>query len=291
MPESFHNKLCVITGGSSGIGYSIAEQLAQQGARLLLVARDADKLEHAAEQLRQHGAREVVGLSADINQAQDVQRIAPAIAAMEPAHGAADLLVNSAGIVSAGVLEDVPAQEWQRLFQLNVFALVAVLQALLPAMQRKAATGTPGQIINIASAAGMAGFPGMAAYGASKAAVIALGDSLRAELSGQGIGVTTVCPGFVQTPIADKIELFGRMDNPKVRGAIQNWFERNNLSPQQVARASLNGARRRKALVVVGRDARAGYWTKRLLPALLRRTTAAAALPPSSKTTLNRTPS
>ncbi len=275
MKHPYQDKICVITGGSSGIGYSIAEQLAGQGAQLLLIARDTGKLEQAAVALREHGAARVETLSADITTPADIARIAPAIAALGPA---ADLVINSAGIVSAGLLEEVPRAEWQRLFGINVFALVDVLQAVLPAIRRRAEhSGVGAQVLNIASAAGLVGFPGMAAYGATKAAVLGLGDSLRAELASLGIGVTTACPGFVQTPIAQKVTLFGRMDHPKVRHWINSGFRRNNLSPATVARAALRGAYRNQALVIVGRDARSGYWTKRIAPLLLQKITAKAA--------------
>ncbi|WP_043768866.1 SDR family NAD(P)-dependent oxidoreductase [Algiphilus aromaticivorans] len=274
MTGTFGGKLCVITGGSSGIGYSIAERLAAQGARLLLVARDPVALERAAQSLRTRGAAEVAVLAADVTQEADRARLVPAVAAMGEA---ADLVVTSAGIVSAGLLEETPLAEWQRLHALNVLGLVGVLQTLLPAMRARAeAGGGGGHILNIASAAGLVGFPGMSAYGATKAAVVALSESLRAELSALGIGVTAVCPGFVQTPIADKLALFGRMDSPRTRKGIARWFARNKLTPETVARRALAAAAADRPLLVVGRDARAGYLGKRWAPALFRRSLARA---------------
>lgn len=274
MRGGFGGKLCVVTGGSSGIGYSIAEQLAVQGARLLLVARDQTALEQAAAALRARGAAQVAVLAADVTQEADRARLAPAVAEIGEA---ADLVVTSAGIVSAGLLEETPLAEWQRLHTLNVLGLVGVLQALLPAMRARAeAGGGGGHILNIASAAGLVGFPGMSAYGATKAAVVAFSESLRAELSGLGIGVTAVCPGFVQTPIADKLALFGRMDSPRTRKGIAQWFARNRLTPETVARRALAAAAADRPLLVVGRDARAGYLSKRWAPALFRRSLARA---------------
>jgi len=103
--KDFRNKLCVVTGGSSGIGLAVAEALAREGARLLLVARDPAALERAAQQLRALGAAEVQVLSADVARDADIARLPAAIAAMAPA---ADLVVNSAGIVSGGLLHEVP---------------------------------------------------------------------------------------------------------------------------------------------------------------------------------------
>lgn len=266
MIKNFSGKLCVITGGSSGIGYSVAEALAAQGARLLLVARDSAMLEAAAARLRAAGAAEVAVLSADVARDEEVARLPAAIATMAPA---ADLVVNSAGIVSAGLLHEVPLEEWRRLHEVNVLGVVRVIDAVLPAMLARGKGG--GHIVNIASAAGLIGFPGLGAYAATKSAVVGFGESLRGELARQGIGVTTVCPGFVKTPIASKLRLFGRMNNPRTEAFVQDWFTRNNLTPETVARRTLDGVRHNRKLVVIGRDARAGYWTKRLLPGVLDR--------------------
>lgn len=267
MIRDFRNKLCVLTGGSSGIGYAVAEALAREGARLLLVARDEAGLESAAGRLQALGAAEVRTLSADVAREDEVARLAPAIAAMAPA---ADLVVNSAGIVSGGLLHEVPVEEWQRLHEVNVVGLVRVLQATVPAMLARTAQGG-GHVVNIASAAGLVGFPGLSAYGSTKAAVVSLSESLRVELAAAGIGVTAVCPGFVKTPIAAKFRLFGRMENARTQRMVHEWFERNDLAAEVVAHRTLAAVRRNRRLVVVGRDAVPGYWTKRLAPGLLER--------------------
>lgn len=265
MIRNFSGRLCVITGGSSGIGLAVAEQLAAQGARLLLVARDAAALDAAAARLRLLGASDVAVLSADVTRDEDVARLPQAIRALAPA---ADVVINSAGVVSAGLLHEVPLDEWRRLHEINVLGVVRVLQAVLPDMLTR---GQGGQVVNIASAAGLVGFTGMSAYCGTKSAVVGLSESLRSELAGAGIGVTAVCPGFVKTPIASKLKLFGRMDNPRTQQFVQNWFVRNNLAAETVARRTLDAVRRNRALVVVGRDAVSGYWTKRLFPGLLQR--------------------
>lgn len=263
MIKNFKDKLCVITGGSSGIGLAVAEDLARAGARLLLVARDPAALDKAAAQLRTLGASEVQTLSADVSRDEDIARLPAAIQAMAPA---ADLIVNSAGIVSGGLLHEVPLDEWRRLHEINVLGVVRVIDAVLPAML---ARGQGGQIVNIASGAGLVGFPSLSAYGATKSAVITMGECLRSELAASRIGVTTVCPGFVKTPIASKFKLFGRMDNERTQRFVATWFERNNLEAHTVARKTLAAVRANRGLVVVGRDVVSGYWTKRFSPRLL----------------------
>lgn len=266
----FKHKLCVISGGSSGIGLSLAQGLAAQQARLILLARNERALAQAAATLRELGAADVTCLAADVANADTLSRLPEVISAYGEA---ADLVINCAGIVSAGRLDEVPALEWQRLLNTNVLGTANVLRVTLPAMRAR----RRGHVVNMASAAGLSAFPGMAAYCASKAAVVAMSDALRAELAASQIAVTTVCPGFVQTPIAHKIEIFGSMNNPRTQQRIQRWFEGNKLAPETVARATLKAVAKQQALVLVGRDAQLGYWTGRLAPAVLRYFTARAA--------------
>jgi short-subunit dehydrogenase len=264
--KDLSNKLAVITGGSSGIGFAVAERLAERGARLLLVARDQAKLQSAAEKLGLRGA-EVHTLSADVSNASDMKRLQDTVAQLA---ACADIVINSAGVVSAGLLHDTPIEEWDRLHNINVRGLVQGLQALVPAMIKQAKVdGQQRSIVNIASAAGIVGMPGMSAYCATKAAVIALSDSLRIELDRYQIGVSTVCPGFVQTPIAETVQLFGRMNTPKTAKSIKRMFASGKLMPERVADQTLIAIHKNKGLIVIGREAIAGHWLKRLSPRLL----------------------
>jgi len=210
--ENLSGKLAVITGGSSGIGYAIAQTLAEKGAQILIVARNEKNLADAADKLSVFSEHAIETLSADLSQPEGVKRIADKVAELAPC---ADIVVNNAGMVSAGFIVDTPMEEWERLYSLNVRGLMGLLQQLTPAMEAQGRNDKEDRhIVNIASASGILAFPGMAAYGATKAAVISLGNCLRLELAPAHIGVTTVCPTFVKTPIAETVQLFGRMDNP-----------------------------------------------------------------------------
>jgi len=262
-------KLAVVTGGSSGIGYSIAKGLACRGANILLVARNQDKLDDAAEKLRGVSSSNIEVLSADITQAEDVERLKKAVHSIAKA---ADIVVNSAGIVSAGLLDETPISEWHRLHDINVFGLVQMLQSLIPAMREQSKLdGQERHIVNMASAAGLMGMQGMSAYGATKAAVIALSASLRVELAPLKIGVTVVCPDFVQTPIAEAVQLFGRMKNPQTKKGIQKRFKAAGLTPEIVAAKTLVAMEKNQSMVVVGKEAIWGYRLKRLSPKLVER--------------------
>lgn len=273
--KNIKGRLVVVTGGSSGIGYSIAERMAGLGARLLLVARNEEKLKAAATLLTKQGAAEVQTLSVDVSNADDLGKLRDKVSQMG---SAADVIINSAGIVSAGLLHEMPIGEWDRLHSVNVRGLVLVLQTLMPAMIVESANDKQARhIVNIASAAGYSGVPGMSAYGATKAAVIALSESLRGELSAHQIGVTAVCPGFVNTPIAETVQLFGRMNTPKTKKNIEKMFAYGNLKPEAVAEQTLKAIAKNKGFVTIGRDAVGGHFLKRFAPTLFSKVVAKTA--------------
>ncbi len=260
--KDIDGKFVVITGGSSGIGFSIAQRLAEQGARILLVARNEKKLRDAAAKLNNIAEHNVKIISVDVSQPTDVERLKYTV---QKEAGCADIIINSAGIVSAGLLDEVPMAEWDRLHNINVRGLVQVLQALIPDMKKAHQNDQKDRhIINIASAAGIISFPGMSAYSATKAAVIALTDCLRIELAPLKIGVTSVCPGFVQTPISDTIQLFGKMEHPKTRKRVEAMFHSGGLTPEMVANKTLEALVKNKGNIVVGREVRIASVLKRI---------------------------
>lgn len=180
-----------ITGASSGLGRALARRYAQQGAILGLVARDASKLETLASELE----AETIRYALDVRDAVAMQHAAQDFITR---FGAPDVVIASAG-ASCGNLtemaEDIPV--FQNLMDINVVGMVKTFQPFIPAM-RQVKRGT---LVGIASVAGFRGLPGASAYSASKAAVIAYLESLRVELRNSGISATTVCPGYIETPM------------------------------------------------------------------------------------------
>jgi len=257
-------KLAVITGGSSGLGYAIAEALAKQGFHLLLVARNITKLQASATQIREQFKVNVTVISVDVTQTEDIKRLNIEVKKLGPC---ADLIVNSAGIVSAGFLDDTPLQEWERLYHVNILGLVSVLQGLLPDMKLQSKLdGEERHIVNISSAAAYTGLPGMSGYAASKAALIALSEVLAHEVFADNIGVSVICPEFVNTPIGQSLQLFGRLNNTKSKQVIKKMFERSTLNQRQLALATLQAIEKKKGLIPVGKQATLSYHFKRLMP-------------------------
>lgn len=257
-------KLAVITGGSSGLGYAIAHKLALQGFDLLLVARNEQQLKEAAGQLVTDTGVKVQTTSVDISKEEEVISLYETVRNL--AHSA-DIIINSAGIVSAGFLEDTPLTEWDKLYNINVRGLVSVLQTLLPDMiKQNAEDGQERHIVNIASAAAYTCTAGMCAYGFTKAGVVALGESLAHEVASSKIGVTTVCPEFVNTPIGNKVTLFGRMENPRSRRRIEKMFERSTITTEQLAEKVISAIESNTLLAPAGKQATLAYRFKRFMP-------------------------
>jgi NAD(P)-dependent dehydrogenase (short-subunit alcohol dehydrogenase family) len=181
-------KAALITGGSSGIGLAIAQALRDDGYELTLVSRRREKIEAAAAEL---GA---LAVAADVSAEEECVRL---VAEHRERHGRLDVLVNSAGIGIAGTLDTHPTKHWDLQMGVNLRGLFLVTRECIPLLRE-----SKGWIINLASIAGTAPTPGLATYGASKAAVISLTRSLNAELEDDGIRTVAICPGFVDTPMA-----------------------------------------------------------------------------------------
>ena len=260
--QTVHGKVAVVTGASSGIGEAIAVRLAQAGAIVVLTGRDAARLE--AAQQRCSGGK-AWSFKADVTDEAQVKALADAVHAR---HGAIDILVNNAGVVMSGLLVDVEPADWHRLYEINVMGVVHGCRAFLPRMIER---GQGGHVINMASAAGIAGISGMSTYAATKFAVAGLTESLRAELRRHRIGVSLICPSYVDTPIAGKVKVVGKMDNERTRAAITKQFKQNSVTPQAVAERTLKAILKNPALVTVGRDATLARWMKRISPSLLER--------------------
>ena len=189
-------RVALITGGSRGLGFQIAEAYAEQGAKLVLTARKAAQLEEASESLREQGA-EVLALPSDLSQpgapAQLVQQV------MDE-WGQIDILVNNAGTTWGAPAEDYPLEAWHKVLNLNLTAAFTLSQAVAVTsmIPRKA-----GRIVNVTSVAGLRGnrppMAGTAAYNASKGGLISLTWALAAEWAKYGITVNAIAPGFFPT--------------------------------------------------------------------------------------------
>jgi len=179
----------LVTGGSSGIGLAIAHMLRDEGYDLTLASRTAEKVEAAAEEL---GAQAV---TANMASEEDCVRV---VAEHRDRFGGLDVLVNSAGIGIAGDAESLSARHVDLQLGVNLRGLLLVTREALPLLR-----ASRGWIVNLASIAGTGPSPGLLVYGATKAAVIGATRTLNAELDATGVRAIAICPGFVDTPMAE----------------------------------------------------------------------------------------
>lgn len=178
----------LVTGGSRGIGLAIARTLAEEGFALTLASRNRERVEAAAAEL------EALAVTADVSSEDDCDRL---VAAHVERYGGLDVLVNSAGIGIGGNVETLTAKQVDLQLGVNLRGLVLATRAAIPHLRR-----SRGLVVNLASIAGTMPTPGLSIYGASKAAVISFTRSLNAELDGDGVRATALCPGFVDTDMA-----------------------------------------------------------------------------------------
>jgi NAD(P)-dependent dehydrogenase (short-subunit alcohol dehydrogenase family) len=273
--------LALVTGASTGIGRATALRLAASGWAVLAGVRDPG----AGERLTQDAgpAGRIIPLALDVTDAAQLAAAAELVEREAATAGASpggglDALVNNAGIGIGGPLELVAADDLRRQFEVNVFAQVAVTQAMLPMLRRAG-----GRIVFVSSIGGRVAMAFTAPYAASKHAVEAIGDALRVELRSSGVQVALVEPGSVATPIWDKSraeaervvippELQAQYGHvPAAMGKVLEDTARRGVAPELVAATIEQAltARRMRARYVVGRDARAMLLARRLLPDLV----------------------
>jgi short-subunit dehydrogenase len=210
----FTDKVVLVTGAASGIGLEICRLFARRGARIGLLDRAQSSVDAIADELSQSGIR-CVAATADVRRREEVQS---AVAKIVGTLGPSDILIPCAGICRASTVDDLKVSELEEIVRTNFLGMVYLIDAVLPSML----TRERGQIVGISSMAGVRGIPFEPAYSASKAAVAAYLESLRPELRRRGIAVTTVFPGYVQTPLLDEINgLMGAdMSNGKAVTAV-----------------------------------------------------------------------
>lgn len=213
---SLQGKVVVLTGGSRGLGLLMARQFAAEGARLALVARNGPALERAAGELRRLGA-EVLTLPADVG---DRLQMEDALDVTVRHFGALDVLVNNAGVIGVGPLENQSLDDFETAMNVHFWGPLYAVRAALPYLKARG-----GRVVNVASIAGKVAVPHLLPYTASKFALVGLSDGLRAELARDGVKVTTVLPWLTRT---------GSTRNVTVKGQHEGefaWFAVSDSLP------------------------------------------------------------
>ncbi len=209
-PTQIRNKVVVITGASSGLGEAAARRLAADGARVVLGARRAERIEALAAELRAQGA-EALAVPTDVTRRDEVARL---VEAAVNAFGRIDVLVNNAGLMPHSPLERGKTDDWDRMIDVNLKGVLYGIAAALPHMRAQKS----GHLINVASVAAHKVRPGSAVYAATKAAVRMLSEGLRQEVKPYGIRTSVISPGAIDTELPDSIT------EPDIAAAVREFY-------------------------------------------------------------------
>jgi NAD(P)-dependent dehydrogenase (short-subunit alcohol dehydrogenase family) len=192
--RGFAGKGAFVTGGASGIGFALGRAFAAEGMKVMLADIEQAALDKAVAALRETGA-EVRGVVCDVAERASVERASVETAA---AFGKVHVLCNNAGVGAGGPMEQIPPSDWEWTIGVNLMGVIHGIAAFLPHIKTH---GEGGHVVNTASMAGMVNSPLMGPYNATKFAVVSLSETLAAELAGSSIGVSVLCPGWVDTRI------------------------------------------------------------------------------------------
>ncbi|MGD0674221.1 MAG: SDR family NAD(P)-dependent oxidoreductase [Polyangiaceae bacterium] len=242
---------CVITGAGSGFGRAMAIELAGRHAHLVLSDIDLSALEATVDATRAAGASSARGLRCDVTRLDEVEHLA------RESPGDLDLVVNNAGVASAGRIGELPLDVWRWTLEADLFGVIHGCHVFVPRMRERGR----GHVLNVASAAGILSMPGMGAYNVAKAGVIALSETLDGELRGTGVGVTVLCPSFFRTNIAKN----GRFTDPWSRAEAERLVS-HGKPVEDIARAALAAVERGEFYAIPMADARWLWRLKRLAP-------------------------
>lgn len=262
---SKNRKRVFITGGASGLGLALALRFAREGWRVAVGDINDERLDEACTRVDKTGGQSLA-LLCDITSDEDVQKAADIV---KQKWGGLDVLVNNAGVASAGTLLDTSMDDWRWMIDINLLGAIRVSRAFLPLMQGSSS----GHVINVASAAGIVQSPGMASYNVAKAGMIALSETLKNELKPSNIGVTVVCPSFFVTNL---LESFKDAESG-ARDVANRLMDQSRLTADDIAEATWRGMKNKDFFVFGHTEARVAYHFKRLFPDMFSSSTYKAA--------------
>ena len=250
-----HEPRAVVTGAGSGLGRAFCLELAARKARILAADINLAAAEETVRLVEAAGGK-AIAHRCDVADPEQVEGLATTI---EEAYGAADLVINNAGVAVGGTIGKVPLEDWRWIMGINLWGVIYGCHVFAPRFKSRG----NGHIINVASAAGLLAAPEMGPYNVTKSGVVALSETLSAELAGTGVVVTVLCPTFFKTNIARAAHSHTETGTPD---DIEKLMNRASLQAPEVARFALDTADAGELYAVPHADGRWMWRLKRLLP-------------------------
>jgi NAD(P)-dependent dehydrogenase (short-subunit alcohol dehydrogenase family) len=251
-------KRIFITGGASGLGRALALRYARDGWRVCIGDIHEERGAETLAALRAGGAGGAHFLRCDVTTEED---FAAAVAWLDQHWGGVDIVVNNAGVAASGGIAESPIADWKWIVDINLLGVVRGCHAFTPLFRRQHS----GHFVNVASIAGLIHPPMMSAYCATKAAVVALSETLYLELSPDGIAVSVVCPAFFRTNLHET----QRAATPQLEQLTQKLVGGAKLGAEEIADRVFQGVQRRELHILTHTDSRVLWMIKRMLPTQL----------------------
>ena len=252
-------KNVLITGAGSGLGRALSLRFASEGWRVGIADINLERAEETLEKVRAAGGSGFVQ-HCDVVVPQDFEALADRV---KKEWGGVDVVINNAGIASAGTVQATSLADWEAVININLLGVVRGCRTFIPMLLAQRS----GHVVNIASFAAIASAPGMASYNVAKAGVFSLSESLRAEVFDEGVDVTVACPAFFRTNLLESF----RGPDPTAKATVARIMERATVTAEDVAndiyQATMNG----RFLVISHPDSRWQYRIKRAAPELFYR--------------------
>jgi len=257
----FDGATAIVTGGASGIGRALAEELAKRGCEVVLADLQIELAEEVASEINVSGGK-AKAVRIDVTDYSAVEHL---VQETIERTGRLDYVFNNAGIVISGYVDRLGIKDWNQIVDVNLLGVINGIQAAYPIMMKQGF----GHIVNTASMAGFMVGPGNVAYTTTKYAVVGLSKSLRAEAAQMGVRVSVICPGVIRTPILEGGGKYGKMliDIPpeQLRRLLEKF---RPMSPNIFAEKVLNLVAKNRAIIIVPSWWKLFWWINRLFPSL-----------------------
>ena len=245
----------LITGAGSGLGEALAKRYAQAGAEICVADVNVEAGNAVVQQLEELGS-EAFFVNCDITKQWDVDKLAMAIAER---WRSVDMLINNAGVATAGGIESETMEQWQWVLDVNLLGHIRVTKACLPLLRNSEAADRA--VINIASQAGLTAGPSMASYSVTKAAMVSLSESMYLEFAAENIHVAAVCPAFFDTNLNQSL----RTSDPKMQAVVTKLIKTSGVSAGEIADKVYQQVAAKKFLIVTHKNGRKAFRLKRFL--------------------------
>ena len=248
------DKRIFVTGGASGFGRALAERWARAGYKVLIGDIHEARLAETKKVLEAYGVQ-AHAMRCDVTKEED---LAAARGWLEENWGGVDIVVNNAGVAAGGRIEEISLDDWRWIIDINLLGVVRGCRAFTPLFKKQG----HGQFVNVASLAGLVHAPMMSAYNATKAAVVAISETLAAELGDDHIDVSVVCPSFFRTNLTETM----RTGSPEVAKATDRLVNHAKESADEIAERTFRGVQRKEFHVLPHAEGRAAWTLKRAMP-------------------------